>query len=262
MTTFSQALVVLSLLASTAFAQLESLQIEGPHEVEPGQLVRLSANTVENETPFWIVLEPIDLDYEAVDGGRRLLFSSGRQSSTSITVILLAQQFKEGRIVTRQIRRSISVGKKQADPSRPTPDVPQRPETPGRQPVEQSPIHATVLVAWPKIRTDAAKELSLSVAENIELVAEQSEGDGFGSKAEIWRELSSQNRRTLQIETTAWEPVALALQTSFKQLQLGDVQSHAFHLRAAAAAIREAFRKSQQAKRSALPIPANRRPSR
>jgi len=204
MKTLSYALAVLLLLGSTAIAQMESLQIEGPHQVAPGELVRLSANTVDNETPFWIVLEPIYLDYEAVNNGKRLLFSSGCQTGTSITVILLAQQVKDGRIVTRQIRRSITVGNKQPDPTKPPPA-----DDPPERPVVQSPIHAVVLKAWPKIQTDAAKELSLSVAKNFESVAQQCEDDQLQSVEEIWRELASQNQRTLQIETTAWEPIAL-----------------------------------------------------
>ena len=79
MRNFWSSIVVGLIFVSTAIAQVGSLQIEGPHEVEPGQLVRLSANTLDNETPFWIVLEPINLDYESVDGGKRLLFSSGCQ---------------------------------------------------------------------------------------------------------------------------------------------------------------------------------------
>ena len=54
----------------------------------------------------------------------------------------------------------------------------------------------------------------------------------------IWRELSIQNRQTLGIESTAWNPVAKVLQAEFQQLDLKTPEEHAFHLRAAAAAIR------------------------
>ena len=187
------------------------------------------------------MLEPINLDYESVDGGKRLLFSSGCQRKTSITVILLAQQVKEGRIVTRQIRRTILVDESSLS-DEPQPD----PSPPADDPVAKSPVYEAILDAWPKIRTDAAKELSLSVAGNFEAVGLKCSANDFQQPDEIWLELSSLNRQTLQIETAAWDPVAQALQEKFKELAPRDVPAHAVHLRAAATAIREAFEKSKQ----------------
>ena len=73
-TNFTLAIMSLLVICSQAIAQIEALQIEGPHEAKPGTLVRLSANTVAEETPFWIVLEPIELDYEQVQDGNVCCF--------------------------------------------------------------------------------------------------------------------------------------------------------------------------------------------
>jgi len=244
---FLRVLICMSLAGSCAFAQSDALQIDGPHEVQPGMLVRLSANTTKNETPFWIVLDPIDLDYEQVDGGKRLLFSSGDQS-TSITVILLAQQVVKNRITTRQIRRTIQVSDDlPEDVDAPPPPVTEPPTEPPTQtptpaePVLESPVFSEISQAWSNIGTDAAKKLSEAVAVNFDAAAKKCESNQYENIAAIWKELSAKNRQALQIESVAWEPVAVALQQAFQKLKLPDVSSHAFHLRAAAAAIRHAF---------------------
>ena len=69
-------------------AQIDSLNIDGPLEARPGQLVQLRAEITESETPFWIVLNPIDLQYEQVENGRRLIFATGCQPSSSVVVML------------------------------------------------------------------------------------------------------------------------------------------------------------------------------
>jgi hypothetical protein len=227
-----------------AHAQRAALQIEGPREAGPGTLVRLSANTIEEESPFWIVLEPIDLDYEQVENGSRLLFSTGCKTGQRITVVLLAQQVRDGRIVTRQIRRTVLVKDSETDPdpiddppdSRPPKDDPLLP---------QSPLYAAVMEAWPSIQTDAAKALSESVAANIDSMAAKCEAGKIREKTEIWRELSLRNRRTLGVEASAWNPVANVLQQQFQNLALSTPAAHAVHLKATAAAIRAAFKHSE-----------------
>ena len=236
----SIASVILLALCSNAIAQIEALQIEGPHETKPGTLVRLTANTIAEETPFWIVLEPIDLDYEQVAGGKRLLFSTGCESGQRITVLLLAQQVRNGRIVTRQIRRTIKVTQ---DDSTAAPDVKPPANPPAGNPtLTESPLYLPVLTAWPSIRTDAAKALSAAVATNIDAMAAKCDAGIVREVSEIWRELSDRNRETLGIESSAWNPVATVLQREFQSLaeKLTTPSAHSLHLRAAAAAIRAA----------------------
>jgi hypothetical protein len=224
---------------NVSMAQTDSLQIDGPREVQPGKLVCLAANTVEDETPFWIVLRPLDLEYEHADGGKKLFFSSGCSVNRSVTILLLAQQVKGNRIVTRQIRRTIEV-KADADPSAPESGEPR----PVELPVTDSPLYEAVLKAWPLIGTDAAKELSPEVAKNMDAVALLCESGKAKEVSTIWKELSMRNRDTLGLETMAWNPVAEALQTQFKRLALQSPEEHAFHLRATSAALRSACQKA------------------
>lgn len=239
---------VLTIVLALAFcvqanAQREALQIEGPREVGPGTLVRLSANTIEEESPFWIVLEPIDLDYEQVDHGSRLLFSTGCKTGQRITVVLLAQQVRNGRIVTRQIRRTILVKDFRSDPG-PIDDPPDS-QPPNDDPLlTQSPLYAAVLDAWPSIRTDAGKALSETVAANLDSMAAKCEAGTIRENTEIWRELSARNRKSLGLESSAWNPIANVLQRQFQGLALSTPTAHAIHLKATAAAIRTAFKHS------------------
>jgi len=217
-------------------SQMESLQIDGPREVTTGSLIRLSAKTDEKETAFWIVLKPIELDFEVVDGGQRILFSSGCKPDVQITLLLLAQQVHEGRIVTRQIRRTIQVvaDRREEPADEPPNTVPDDPS------LSDSPLYLKVKEAWKSIRTDAAKELSVQVASNIENMATKCESGQIQEASDIWRELAKSNRKTLGIESSAWEPVASVLQVEFQGLDLPTPFEHAFHLKATAAAIRDA----------------------
>ncbi len=246
-TNITLAIMSLLVICSQAIAQIEALQIEGPHEAKPGTLVRLSANTVAEETPFWIVLEPIELDYEQVQDGKRLLFSTGTKPGQRITVVLLAQQVRNGRIVTRQIRRSINIVRDESEPA-PVDDSPALP--PQDVPtLDKSPLYSSVLKAWPLIRTDAARELSAKVAVNIDAMAAKCESGDFRDTNEVWRELSTRNRETLGIETSAWSPVATVIQRDFQSLKLPTTSAHSFHLRAAAAAIRAASSQNTETRR-------------
>lgn len=234
--------MILAINGAKLYGQTSALQIEGPRESQPGQLVRLVAKTVPSETPFWIVLEPIDLDYEQVDGGQRLLFSTGCLPNRRISVLLLAQRVQENRIVTRQIRRTIVVGE-QAPVNPPVLDPP---PVNGQEPAEpiaweDSPLFSSVLVAWPEIRTDVAKGLSSEVAASFDSIADQIDGGQITHVEQVWTSVGVANREILQVEVSAWEPVGQAIQLQFKQLKLSKIREHAFHLRSVAAAIRQAF---------------------
>ena len=213
-----------------------TLQIEGPREVADGQLVRLEARLAEDESPFWIVLSPADLDYEQVDDGRRLIFAANRKKSP-ITILLLAQQVREGRIATRQLRRQITIIDASPDPL-PEP-IPNRPgKEPAKPGFEESPLFSEVLRAAKLVSSDQARGLSEQVAKNFDRLAELCETGGIKELAKIWSTLSELNRKTLGPETARWEPVGIAMQRGFKQLKLTNVKEHGFHLRACAAALR------------------------
>lgn len=227
--------------AGQAFDQMSSLQIEGPHEIETGELVRLSARTTDQETALWIVLSPDDLDYEVVDQGSRLLFSSGCNAGEQVTVLLLAQQVLDGRIATRQIKRTIHVVSKTPANVEPTPDLPS---------TTDSPIYQSTYEAWSLIRTDAAKALSESVAKNFDNLAAKCETGTFLENSAIWNELAKRNREALGVESSAWNPVATTLQREFQKLGLSAPRQHSFHLKAAAAAIRSAAKETTNTRRS------------
>jgi len=221
-------------------AGIEALQIDGPHEAQTGTLVRLSANTVEQETPLWIVLDPIDLDYELACDGKLLLFSTGCKEGQRITVLLLAQQVRDGRIVTRQIRRVLKVVPEvtSEEPEDRPPDVP----TDDDPSLADSPLYSPITKAWHLIRTDDAKALSEQVASNIDAMARKCDTGTVAKVSTIWGELSKSNRQTLGVESAAWNPVAETMQTEFQKLQLQTPGEHSFHLKAVAAAIRAASR--------------------
>lgn len=236
-------MITYSMLFGLADGQMESLQIDGPREAKPGTLVRLTAKTTAEETPFWIVLEPNDLDYEQVESGRRLMFSTGCRTGPTITVILLAQQVRDGRIVTRQLRRKILV--KGGSDTQPLKPPRPHPVPPDGEPLTGSPLYSVMFQTWPQIKTDMAKSRTRLVAENMEKVAQACLSGEIKTKPEIWKTLASQNRIDLQVETPAWEPIATVLQRKFRELELPDVSSHGFHLRAVAAAFRAAYAASQ-----------------
>ena len=222
-------------------AGIEALQIDGPHEALTGTLVRLSANTVEEETPLWIVLDPIDLDYELTCGGKRLLFSTGCKEGQRITVLLLAQQMRDDRLVTRQIRRVLKVvSEKTTDEPRECP-----PHVPPDEPsLTDSPLYLPVMKVWHLIRTDDGKALSEEVAANIDAIARKCDAGAVSKNSEIWSQLSKSNRETLGVESAAWNPVAELMQAEFQRLQLQTPAEHSFHLKATAAAIRAAFKQT------------------
>jgi hypothetical protein len=231
----SLALVLAALMVSNCLAQIDALQIKGPKEVAPGQLVRLDAKLEPEETPFWIVLAPTDLDYEQVADGRRLIFAVDCRPSKSITVLLLAQQVLDDRIVTRQIRSTIQIKDDQAK----EPDK-EEPDTPDTQPEDfkKSPLYASVFDAWETISSSSAKAKAGLVAANFDLIADRCESGKLSAIPEIWKQLSAANQTTLAENTTDWEPVGVALQQGFQNLRLSTVQEHSFHLRAVAAALR------------------------
>jgi hypothetical protein len=233
--------------AGTAQSQLQSLQIEGPYSVSIGSMVVLSANSTEQETPFWIVLEPIELEYEQVDEGRRLIFAAGCQQGREITVLLLAQQVKEGRIITRQVRRTIQVtAGKIADPvPEPETDLPE-PKPPEADLILKSPLLNAVQKSWPNITTDAAKDLTPRVADNMDRVALRCQSGDFQQSVEVWRELSRLNRDSLGVEASAWDPVGIVMQQELLKLSLPSASSHAIHLKAAAMGMRKAYQSNRK----------------
>jgi len=235
-------LLILSLIAGLLFAQLasgqtqiDSLNIQGPLQVSPGELVRLVAEIQPEESPFWIVLKPNDLDHEQIDGGRRLIFAVDCQATESIVVMLLAQQVKDGRIVTRQLRRQIKVTAGSPDDSNPdSPAVP-NPVTP-KQPVDD-PIFQIIVTAFSKVTDPVARSKAHLVAANFALVAKQCESGQIGDLPAIWLTLSKLNHQSLDGKTDAWSPLGLALQSEFKRLSLKTVLAHARPLSTAALAL-------------------------
>lgn len=87
----------------------DTLSIEGPDEAKSGALIRLTANLEDGESAWWIVTNPPDMDYEVVDGGKKLIFA-GSCGKSEVRIILLAQKIVENRIVTRQLNHTVRVG--------------------------------------------------------------------------------------------------------------------------------------------------------
>lgn len=123
---FAAAVLGLSLFVSSTLGQGVQ-KIEGPTTAEPGSLVRLSAPIEDDESAFWLVLSPIDLDYEMTNGGRKMIFAAGC-SSREIVVMCLAQSIEDGRIVNRPYRHVMTIGAPVEEP-----------EDPGDDPVDDDP---------------------------------------------------------------------------------------------------------------------------
>ncbi len=237
---FSLALGLLFAALVSGQTQMDSLNIAGPFEVSPGQLVRLSAKLESDESPLWIVLRPNDLDYELADNGRKLIFAVHAQTSDPIVILLLAQQVKEGRIVTRQLRRQIAVVK-EASPGKPiVTDPPKKEpiENPVKEPVgEDDPIFRAVIAAMEKVTDPVARSKASLVAANFQQVANDCKSGKFGDVTAIWLTLSKLNHNTLGEKTREWSPLGSALQTEFKRLNITQIAEHARPLSVAAAAI-------------------------
>jgi hypothetical protein len=234
---FFLAIAAVLLFSSRACGQINTLEIGGPYEARTGSLVRLVAKTQPNETPFWLVLAPSDLDYEQVNDGRRLIFSAGCSKGQRIVVLLLAQQLIDGKIVTRQLRRTVEVvAASELDPDSPSdrpPDI-QPDKDWGSSPVFEAASRAMRLVS-----PDSARKLGPRIADNFDFVAQRCRAGGeIKTKTEIWQQLSKLNREALGELSPGWTPFAIETQSAFQALNLADVPSHQFHLRAAALAIR------------------------
>ncbi len=223
------AILLISSWCNFAWSQTEALQINGPKEVSPGQLIRLDAQLQPEESPFWIVLSPTDLDYEQVDEGRRLIFAVDCEQTKPITILLLAQQVRNERIVTRQVRRTLSVRKSQpGQSSDPNLD----------EDFKESPLFDLVTKAWESIDSQVAKDKTASIADNFKMVAGRCEDGSLRETPQIWKTLSESNQNVLAEQTESWAPVGLAMQSGFANLQLKTIPEHPFHLRAIAAALR------------------------
>ncbi len=228
---------VVAIWANIGFAQMNALDIRGPFEVAPGELVRLTAEIQPEESPFWIVLNPPNLDYEQVEDGHRLLFAVGCHQQSEVVVVLLAQQVMDQRIVTRQIRRRIKI-RRPNDTDQP-PD--ENPNDPPSTPITEFPMYRLVAAAMKKIESVEAKSKGHLIAKSFEQTATACESGSINSIPDIWESLSQANARILGPLTSYWEPVGVAMQSEFKRLRIADVKSHAVHLRAAAAAIKQEF---------------------
>jgi hypothetical protein len=227
-------ITLLTLFATLAFSQINSLNIAGPEQVQPGQLVRLTAELNEKESPFWIVLHPADLDYEQVEEGHRLIFSVGCRPEKTIVVMLLAQQVIDGRIETRQLLRRIKVQTDLGDPT--IPDDQPQPEP--KPPVDNEFLKAAS-AAFATVTLPSARQKSQRIADNFEAIANRCQQKEFKDRSAVWLTLSSMNYETLDGDTEPWESFAIAIQIAFKKLQLKDTFSHSLPLRTVAAAIRK-----------------------
>ncbi len=241
---FVVAFLLLTMPIDSANAQIDSLNIGGPLEIQAGQLVRLNAEIAPEESPFWIVLTPSDLDYEQVDQGRRLIFSVGCQPTSEVVVLLLAQQVIDGRIVTRQLRRRMTVespdGTLPPDPIRPDPQPTPTPNPDPSPDLTKLRIYTSVVTAWRNILNPAARAKSAQVADRFDAIARLCEGGKITTPRDVWVTLATENAKVLGSLNRDWEPVGRVMQTEFKNLNLPTAKQHTIYLRAAAAGIRKA----------------------
>jgi hypothetical protein len=164
-----------------------------------------------------------------------LIFAVNAKTNDPIVILLLAQQVKEGRIVTRQLRRQISVVGG-TNPNNPIVVDPPIKKPPAKQPIESDPIFLAVTNAMSKI-DPAAKSNAALVAANFQKVSDDCESGKFGDVAAIWLTLSKLNRQSLGDQTRNWSPLGSALQAEFKRLNITKIADHARPLKVAAAAI-------------------------
>lgn len=239
-------LFIASCLSNCGFAhsQVDSLNISGPEQAKPGQLIRLVAEIDPVETPFWIVLQPTNLDYEQVDNGRRLIFAVGCETQDSsqgnqVVVMLLAQQVKDGKIVTRQLRRRITIESRAPDPINPVVD-PDAPDT--TQPLDGA-LFRTTLKALESVSDPVAYGKRSQVAENFLLVANRCKSGDFDDLPAIWLTLSQLNGATLRGHTNQWSKFATKLQLEFKRLKLTTPASHAKPLQTVGEALKKGIQR-------------------
>ncbi len=220
-------LVAAALMAATggdlwAFQAGGTLAIDGPTRTQPGRLLTLKAKIEANETPFWIVLQPVDLEYRQVNEGRELICVAGCRDQKEIVVLLLAQQVIEGRITTRQIKRSIQIGQTDipADDGAGTQPAP---------PFRDDGFDRSVTTAVDQLPV-AAKRKSLQVAENFLQMAKLCKSGQIKQTGAITAGLQRMNRLTLGADLDSWQPFARAVQQEFKRLQLKQPAAHVPYL--------------------------------
>lgn len=199
--------------AANLFGQ-DSLDIVGPSLAEPGSLVRLEAELDQDESPFWLVMQPIDLDYEQVDAGDRIIFATGcEKTQVDIVVILLAQKVIDGRIITRQMRHTVKIGN-QPDPVEP-PDPIEPPENPFNPDDLSSKIDKAIGEMPAEFAADRIK-----LADNVSVIIEEWNADEF--KRDSFRDslvamsvsYNTLNQNTVTPESyKAWGPVWKIVQT-------------------------------------------------
>ena len=182
------------------------LNIDGPAEVSAGQLVRLIADIEPAESPFWIVLKPVNLDYEQVDNGQRLIFAVACEPPDDLIVMLLAQRVVNDRIVTRQLIRRIPV---KSGTDLPSPVDPGEP-LPVDPPLTDLPMYQAVLAAWKSIPSQSAKAKSNRVADNFANTAKLCAIGELTAIPDIWGTLAVSNARTLGPHLRDWEVVGQA----------------------------------------------------
>ena len=217
-------------------AQAQTINIGGPLKVRPGQLVRLIAEIEPEESPFWLVLSPSNLDFEQIENGKRLIFAAPLEEQNSIVVMLLAQQVKDGKILTKQLIRRIDYD---LDGS---PVPPNRP-LPNPQPVDQTlrklEMYRVVGEAWQLMQSTGARGKGAEIAVGFRTTAKRCEAGDYSRPDQIWEDLSVQNNAILGNLSPLWEGVGSAIQHEFKRLQLPEIKSHSMYLHAIALALED-----------------------
>lgn len=216
-----RSIAILFLLCSTAMSQTDSLGIDGPFDANPGQLVRLTADIEPAESPFWIVLSPMDLDYEQVEDGKRLLFSTGCRANQEIVVLLLAQRIDEGgRIVTRQLKQVVKVGSGQNDPViDPAPEPDPNPDL-----MPESEFSKRIIEEVNKIRPPP--QVLAQVSKNFFDIAQVA--STYDSAKSLSIELSKRNTQAIgQADLSKWKPFGIVIQEEFQKRQLQTVAEYA-----------------------------------
>ena len=262
MPTLNPALGQIEGQAARPFKQVNALGIDGPFEVEPGELVRLTASIGESESPFWIVLKPDDLQYEQIENGRGLIFAASCKSRASIVVMLLAQSVKDGRIVTRQLRRKIEIvdsGDAPPDQISPIGDLPidKDPEKEPAKPNPKYPIFKACYDAVLQMKDVTAISKVEGVAANFQNVGQRCSTSEFADIQTVWTSLVGLNGITIGRSQPQWDPVGVALQKSFKQLAPKTVAEHGPLLMIAAQAMRKAVQDRAAARPATYPLLRN-----
>ena len=178
--------------------------IEGPTEVEPGTLVRVTAKLDDNHSADW-TLFPFQLDHETTTDGR-LLFAAPCAGVSTVFVELRDLWVEDGRVLSTKTRHTISIVQ-DGPPTPPAPPTPPEPDKPA--PPAPDDLQGIARVAYEAVAAIAPTHRSLApkIAANFQAAAAAIAAGTVRSLDDALKQVQTTNASTLSGPTRdAWAP--------------------------------------------------------